>query len=422
MVSEVEKETAAEYINKGRPVYFSYARNSNKNPEWTHISDCVDVLLKEFDKHNIEYRVDKRDIGAGDKISDFEREIGGKSEVVVIVFSDKYFRSLHCMYEFVQIKKSLADNPSKRLLCIKSGDFNLADIRYILELERYWGDQRQDYEEIEYHRLRNHSGTEIAAFENGFYMDEVRNLYSFFSAINYSYATNDDWSGFIKDIKKYYTKPAVSQPLQSKPQPQAVQQSVQRPNSQPNQQPVAQLISHPQPNRQQFQTTAVQPAKTPFLKKVLYGVVGFIVFCIVIGECNTGESDDTSSHSTKFVSTVENSEVISDYERPQQTDVDYLYIYRVKITNKSTIVFCRYTNIYEEDVKFAIPIVSDATYLRAGSKILNLTDVSSLDEGVPVLEPGACAEFVLYFPPLPNSVQEFVFILEDGTKKEVILR
>ncbi|MBQ3656016.1 MAG: toll/interleukin-1 receptor domain-containing protein [Bacteroidales bacterium] len=282
MVSETEKDTKIECVNKGRPVYFSYARNSNRNPEWTHISDCVDVLLKEFDNNNIEYRVDKRDIGAGDKISDFEREIGGKSEIVVLVFSDKYFRSLHCMYEFVQIKKSLAVNPSKRLFCIKSGDFNLADVRYILELERYWGDIRQEYEEIEYHRLRNHSGTEIAAFENGFYMDDVRNLYSFFSAINYSYATNEDWSGFINDIKKYYTTSAVQQPLQPKPQPQIEerQQSVVQTFSQPIQQ-------------QQFQTQVVEPVKTPLMKKVLYGVIGIVLFCIMLSWF--GSADDSYS-------------------------------------------------------------------------------------------------------------------------------
>ena len=96
-----------ECINKGRPVYFSYARNSTKKPGWEHISDCVDAILKEFDAQNIEYRLDKRDIGAGDRISDFEREIGWNSEVVVLVFSDKYFRSMHCMYELVQIKKAL---------------------------------------------------------------------------------------------------------------------------------------------------------------------------------------------------------------------------------------------------------------------------------------------------------------------------
>ena len=59
-------------INKGRPVYFSYARNSIRKPEWEHISDCVTKMLDIFSEQNIEYRVDVRNIGSGDKISDFE--------------------------------------------------------------------------------------------------------------------------------------------------------------------------------------------------------------------------------------------------------------------------------------------------------------------------------------------------------------
>lgn len=74
--NNVTPSNNGECINKGRPVYFSYARNSTKKPGWEHISDCVDAILKEFDAQNIEYRLDKRDIGAGGRISDFEKEIG----------------------------------------------------------------------------------------------------------------------------------------------------------------------------------------------------------------------------------------------------------------------------------------------------------------------------------------------------------
>jgi len=126
----VTSSNNVECINKGRPVYFSYARSSSKKPEWEHLSDCVDAILKQLEDQNIEYRLDKRDIGAGGRISDFEKEIGWNSEVVVLVFSDKYFRSMHCMYEFVQIKNALKKYPNKRLLCIKSGDFNLSDSNY----------------------------------------------------------------------------------------------------------------------------------------------------------------------------------------------------------------------------------------------------------------------------------------------------
>ena len=168
-----DQNTNVQRINQGRPVYFSYARNSNKKPEWSNISDCVEPLLQALDKEGIEYRVDVKDIGAGDKISAFEEEIGWKSEVVVIVFSDKYFRSMHCMYEFVQIKNAIQKYTDKRLICIKAGDFNLSDPNYIMELEDFWHDQKQEYEKIEFHRLRSHSGTEQAAWQNGFYLEDV---------------------------------------------------------------------------------------------------------------------------------------------------------------------------------------------------------------------------------------------------------
>ncbi len=204
-------------VNTGRPVYFSYARNSNKKPEWEHISDCMDRLLSEFKNKNIEYRLDKRDIGTGDKISAFENEIGWNSEVVVIVFSDKYFRSMHCMYEFVQIKNALEKYPEKRLMCIKSGDFNLADFNYIRDLERYWHNQKIEYEDIEFHRIREHSKTEIAACKNNFYLEDIRQLYSFFSAINYSNAQNIDYNKFTDDIIKYYINTPIKPKLTPKP-------------------------------------------------------------------------------------------------------------------------------------------------------------------------------------------------------------
>ena len=140
-----------------------------------------------------------------DKISDFEREIGWNSEVVILVFSDKYFRSLHCMYELVQIKEALKKHPEKRLICIKSGNIDLSDQKYIMELEHYWGNQKQEYETIEYHHLRSHSGTEQAAFKNGFYLNDIRTLESFFSKYTWYDADTDDWTPMINELTEYYT-------------------------------------------------------------------------------------------------------------------------------------------------------------------------------------------------------------------------
>lgn len=194
-------------INKGNPVYISFAPNSDENPEYAHIADCVEKLKEAFEDNNIEYRI--TDTPDSDiEISNFDKEIGWQSQVVVLVFSDRYFRSFHCMHQFAQIKKALKKHPEKRLFCIKSGNFNLSDINYILDLEHYWGDQKQDYEESEYFKTREHTGVEKAAHENDFYMNDVRSLYSFFSTLNYAYATQDDWGGFVKEIVNSFTVPS----------------------------------------------------------------------------------------------------------------------------------------------------------------------------------------------------------------------
>ena len=322
-------ENSIATINQGRPVYFSYARNSSRKPEWEHISDCVDPLLNTLTANGLEYRVDVKDIGMGDKISKFEEEIGWNSEVVVIIFSDKYFRSMHCMYEFVQIKRALETYPEKRLMCIKSGDFNLSDFNYILELEQYWNNQKIEYEKIEYHRLREHSGTEIAAYENGFYLDDIRKLYSFFSAINYSNANSINYNGFVGDIVRYY-KTTPKPKLTPKPTKKAAQQpsyttsqqssyTVPQPPSYTAQQP---YNAYAQPYAAQSPIYIVQPQQTPQVAqnvqsasskpqqsvvkttlKVLFTIVAVamvIVFCIgvmiyLMNRTPVIQSDDISS-------------------------------------------------------------------------------------------------------------------------------
>lgn len=191
-------------VNKGRPVYFSYARNSDQQPEWNHIADCVDQLTTIFKEQNIEYLVNPPTENSA-SISEYEKHIGWDSDVIVLVFSDRYFRSLHCMYEFVQIKNAIKKFPQKRLFCIKSGDFNLSDINYILDLEHYWGDQKQEYDEVSAHNTRAITNAEEEAHSNGFYMADIRSLYSFFSTLNYANAQSQNWNEFAKEIANSFT-------------------------------------------------------------------------------------------------------------------------------------------------------------------------------------------------------------------------
>lgn len=200
----MEKTTSTD---SSKLVYISYAPNSDEKPEYAHIADCVDKLRELLDANNIACRIS--DTPESDsEISPFDKAVGWQSQVIVIVFSDRYFRSLHCMYQLVQIKKALKKHPEKRLFCIKSGNINLSDINYILDLEHYWGDQKQAYEEAEYFHTREHTGVEKAAHENGFYMSDVRSLYSFFSTSNYAYASQEDWGGFVEEVANSFVAPS----------------------------------------------------------------------------------------------------------------------------------------------------------------------------------------------------------------------
>lgn len=364
-------------INVGRPVYFSYARNSNKKPGWEHISDCVDAILKEFEAQNIEYRLDKRDIGAGDRISDFEKEIGWNSEVVVLVFSDKYFRSMHCMYEFVQIKKALKKYPNKRLLCVKSGDFNLSDSNYIYELEHYWGDMKQEYEEVERHHSREHSGIENAAFENGFYFDDILGLYPFFSALNYSYASNEDWSGFVADIKKYY---------------------IDTPKS----------------------LFADERRRKSMMRNLKFFGLGIITLAVIIGlviykfRGNVNKYDDIEV-------------LFPEYSNNTYLNDGLAYIKAIRVEDDRTIIDFHAVNLTDDTLKQVPAAHTPSLHIAADGKNYNLIKAYTIAEGVNNLESGrlrnvpetfpggigTAVDFSMEFDAIPNSTETLDFVEKD---------
>ena len=347
----VTSSNNVECINKGRPVYFSYARSSNKKPGWEHISDCVDAILKEFDAQNIEYRLDKRDIGAGDRISDFEREIGWNSEVVVLVFSDKYFRSMHCMYELVQIKKALKKYPNKRLLCIKSGDFNLSDSNYIYELEHYWGDIKQNYEEIERHHSREHSGIEKAAFENGFYFDDILGLYPFFSALNYSYSTNTDWSGFVADIKQYY---------------------IDTPKS----------------------LFADERKRKLLIRNLKFFGLGIATLAVIIGlilfkfKSNVNKIEQEEGIEVSF----------PEYSNNAYFNDGFAYIRAIRVDDEHTVIDFRAVNTTDDTLKAVPAGNTPSAHIVAGGKTYNLVKAYSIPERVNNLQSALLKDVPEYFP------------------------
>jgi 8-oxo-dGTP pyrophosphatase MutT (NUDIX family) len=80
-------------------VFVSYA--------WEPESDSiVDVLEQTFAKRGICIIRDKKDLGYKGSIHEFEQRIG-RGQCIILVISDKYLRSEHCMYELLEIERNV---------------------------------------------------------------------------------------------------------------------------------------------------------------------------------------------------------------------------------------------------------------------------------------------------------------------------
>gem|GEM_PF-2941523 len=191
---------AQQYINENRPIYITYARNKSDHPGWEHIQDIKDEIVTKLRQNNIDIWDDDGDLKVGDRITEFEEEIGD-SEFTILVFSDKYFRSHHCMYEFAQIKKAVKENKKKKLICIKSGNCKLDDVNYIDELRKYWADYAAEKTRIKIMKSRKLTPIEDAAEQNGYYADYIDDLYNFFSDQKYLNANSLDINAIINDFK-----------------------------------------------------------------------------------------------------------------------------------------------------------------------------------------------------------------------------
>ena len=81
----------------------------------------------------------------------------------------------------------------------------MKDEKYITSLVNYWSEKATEYYKIKGVGTRVPSEIEDAMAKNGFYIEDIKCLYEFFSKNNFSFADqiiNDNCSKFISQIKK----------------------------------------------------------------------------------------------------------------------------------------------------------------------------------------------------------------------------
>lgn len=178
-----------EFINKGRPVFISFSSVDKEK---------VKTLVEKLEKKDIEV-VTQSDNPLGDEITPFERIIGA-GECIILFFSDAYFRSWHCMYEFYRINKFKGLNSAKKIICVEydKDDDLKNDDTYIQGIVKEWAERKDKGEE-------DHGGVKSAAKDCGYYLEEIHLLRDYYRN-KVRAKTDEEFSFLIKSVKDFFSQ------------------------------------------------------------------------------------------------------------------------------------------------------------------------------------------------------------------------
>lgn len=114
-------------------IFISYA--------WGSESEAIaESVEKELQKRGLRIIRDKNDLGYKGRIKDFMAQIG-RAKYVVLIISNKYLRSINCMFELVQIFKN--ENFSDRIFPVVLDEVKIARAADRLDLLKYWENEAE---------------------------------------------------------------------------------------------------------------------------------------------------------------------------------------------------------------------------------------------------------------------------------------
>ncbi len=209
-----------EYINKENPVYISYAWNNSSQPD---LENDVDALCAEMEKNGIYYKRDKENLCPYRwNINKAEEEIG-QGCAVIIVISDKYIRSLHCMHEWHLIK----DNGKiwERVFPVVLSNADISNKAKYKEYVEFFMKRKKELEEQQSEGIIPLTNAEVDAVRYRYYVDDLADMYQYLADYNRSWKSvnGNNYSVIIKQliahVKQYgaKSKTEISSSTPSKP-------------------------------------------------------------------------------------------------------------------------------------------------------------------------------------------------------------
>jgi len=120
-----------------KQVFFSYA--------WGGESEIiVNEIDKAFQDRGIIIVRDKRDLGFKGIITDFMKQIGAGSAIVIVI-SDKYLKSPYCMFELLETYRNLQFK--ERIFPVVLGDASIFDPLPRLQYLKYWQEKKKELDD-----------------------------------------------------------------------------------------------------------------------------------------------------------------------------------------------------------------------------------------------------------------------------------
>ncbi len=182
-------------INKNIPVYISYAWANNEHPD---IELDVKNLCTLLDENGI-YYIDKNKGNVfGRNIRDFETEI--PNSPIIVVFSDRYFTSLHCMYEWHCIRINNKMNGNIFPILLKDAQITNDTVNHYLH---YFYGIKNELEKQVKEGIIPLTFIEKKAYDAGFFIEDFKALIKYLNDFNIYLGRRDDYSSLVERLKFY---------------------------------------------------------------------------------------------------------------------------------------------------------------------------------------------------------------------------
>ena len=190
-----------EYINLNNPLYISYAWADNNHP---NIEKDVENLCEVLEANHIYYKRDKTNLCPYRwSIQNAEEEIGAGTAIIVVI-SERYMKSLHCMNEWHRMREN--GKIWDRVFPIVLEDANITNKKVYNKFYKFFNVRKQKLIKQQNEGIIPLVDVEEKAVGADFFIDDLKDVYKYLAKYNYgdlSKLRENNYAIIIDQLKRF---------------------------------------------------------------------------------------------------------------------------------------------------------------------------------------------------------------------------